>query len=640
MKPSVTTRAPERFGRIQVAWCLGILGALVAAAAYFTMLTGFKLYDDEGTLMLGVKEYLDGMRIYKDIFSTYGPVYYFYNALVRTVTSTPVSHDATRISSVIPWVGVSLLCGWITLRLTKSLVLAATSVTAVSMATRFFRNEPGHPQELALLLVVAVVACPLCLDLTKRSTTLMITLGSLVGMLLLIKVNIGIFVLASLALALLAQGPPGRIGRALGYAVSGGCILLPVALMWNHLDAGWAREYCVVVTASISGAVFCLFPMWRHCTVRWRDCLLSAVGCALTVAVTMAVLAAQGVSMGVVLDSLVFLPYRISVRHHNWYHAPPGSSPAWALWAAVGLGLALYTVWKRPSPGSPEWRHLLRIKAALTPVMVVAIPLRLNLLALVTPFAWLVLFHPDEKDQEAQSFPRTLLCTVTILQTLIGFPIFGSQGLFIQCLLIVLVLVCAYDSLAWITGFGTRPRWFAHWGHAIAVGALAAIILLNFGIVLKRYHAYRALPALDLPGARQVHVEAEVKEHFEPLVSAIRRSCDAFESLPGLPSLNFWTEEYPLTGLNVDAWTLVLSAEQQGRVIAALSRHPRACIVYNPRLSAFWNPGGEDLEVLPLVQYIRQGFRPTMVSGEYQLLIRNARSWNPAESSEGETHTP
>src|ERR1039457_6027242 len=101
MTSSVTTRAPERFGRIQVAWCLGILGALVAAAAYFTMLTGFKLYDDEGTLMLGVKEYLDGMRIYKDIFSTYGPVYYFYNALVRTVTSTPVSHDATRISSVI-----------------------------------------------------------------------------------------------------------------------------------------------------------------------------------------------------------------------------------------------------------------------------------------------------------------------------------------------------------------------------------------------------------------------------------------------------------------------------------------------------------------------------------------------------------
>ncbi len=77
-----------------------------------------------------------------------------------------------------------------------------------------------------------------------------------------------------------------------------------------------------------------------------------------------------------------------------------------------------------------------------------------------------------------------------------------------------------------------------------------------------------------------------------PLVNAIRRSCDArFESLPGLPSLNFWTEEYPLTGVNLDAWPIVFTSEQQGRVITALQKHDRACIVYNPVIAAFWNPG-------------------------------------------------
>ncbi len=50
----------------------------------------------------------------------------------------------------------------------------------------------------------------------------MFALGGLAAGLLLIKVNIGIYVLAALALVLLSQGPPGwPFARALGVSVGG-----------------------------------------------------------------------------------------------------------------------------------------------------------------------------------------------------------------------------------------------------------------------------------------------------------------------------------------------------------------------------------------------------------------------------------
>ena len=126
-------------------WLL-VLTALAGVGAYLKMFTGFSLHDDEGALMLSVKQYLGGMKIYQEVFSIYGPVYYLYSALIRTLTATPVTHDITRMSSLFPWLGCALLCAWITLRLTGSLLLSATTHLLVSLDMVFFRAEPGHPQ--------------------------------------------------------------------------------------------------------------------------------------------------------------------------------------------------------------------------------------------------------------------------------------------------------------------------------------------------------------------------------------------------------------------------------------------------------------------------------------------------------------
>jgi hypothetical protein len=594
------------------------LAAIIGVGAYFAMLTGFMPYDDEGALMLSVKQYLGGMRIYEDVFSVYGPVYYFYNFLVRMVTFTPVTHEVTRISSLFPWLASSLLGSWISWRLTQSLVFAAAGLTLVSMAAVFFRSQPGHPQELTLLLLIAFVACPL-LDFTRFRAASMILLGGLASALFLVKVNIGIFIAAALALALAARLPRTRMGRTAQYAAGAACLLLPAALMWRRLDTLWVRTYCLLVTASILACVICLLSK-RHFRdsdcFSFRDIALAICGWTALAAATLAILTVQKVSASAISESLMLLPSRVFAR--NWFFSP-GLSPLCAIWALAGIGLALVAV-RNPTPVA--WRRLVLFKAGFTVIALLLTCMQRDLLVFVTPFCWLVMIPQDRRNDEAQGFPRALLGISAVVQTLYGFPVYGSQGGFVQCLLLTVVAVCAGDTANWLTAHNTRTAWLMERHRALAATLLVVIAVANLAISINWYRKYRALPALDLPGAWLIHVERDQKEVLESLSRNIHRSCDVFESLPGLPSLNFWTERQPVTGLNSDAWTLYFSRQQQDRIIKALASHQQACAVYNPRLAAFWNPNHEDLSSLPLVRYLRDEFKPLMAAGEYQLFIR------------------
>jgi hypothetical protein len=61
-------------GRITLLLVVGVLGVSFALSQ---LLTVFHQYDDEGYLLLSLKNYLDGGPLYTDTFTQYGPFYYF-----------------------------------------------------------------------------------------------------------------------------------------------------------------------------------------------------------------------------------------------------------------------------------------------------------------------------------------------------------------------------------------------------------------------------------------------------------------------------------------------------------------------------------------------------------------------------------
>ncbi len=222
----------------------------------------------------------------------------------------------------------------------------------------------------------------------------------------------------------------------------------------------------------------------------------------------------QGVSMGAVVRQLG-VGARADIRPHiqTWFVAAY-TSPVWTIWAVFGAGLALLTAWKRPEPGGLDWQGLLHVKAAimamvwqrscLRPMLRSKFAFDMSIMPLVTPFAWMVLFHPDQGEQQAQAFPRALLCAVTTMQALYGYPVMGSQRQFMECLLLVLLLVCMHDSFSWLTRFGTRPDWFARRSHArLRWPDWRAYRTAEHRSRLGALPCnYPALPALDLHGAR------------------------------------------------------------------------------------------------------------------------------------------
>ena len=84
-------------------------------------------YDDEGTLMIIIRRFLEGHVLYDDIVVYYGPFYYLYEWCAHVLTGTPVSHDSVRFVSMFFWVTCALLVYWLVYRATNSLLLAAAA---------------------------------------------------------------------------------------------------------------------------------------------------------------------------------------------------------------------------------------------------------------------------------------------------------------------------------------------------------------------------------------------------------------------------------------------------------------------------------------------------------------------------------
>src|SRR3989475_6873028 len=140
---------------------LALVAATAAALAYAYTFTfsRFAPYDDEGYFTVTVQHLPDGHRLYDDVPVPYGPFFFLSRWLIYGTLRVPLVTDAVRLITIGHW----LLCAALLAAVTYGLShrrdgrLWLTTITFAAMTLQLSTpvREPGHPQELAALLIVA-----------------------------------------------------------------------------------------------------------------------------------------------------------------------------------------------------------------------------------------------------------------------------------------------------------------------------------------------------------------------------------------------------------------------------------------------------------------------------------------------------
>jgi hypothetical protein len=297
-------------------------------------------------MMVTVKQYLGGLKLYSQISVPYGPVYYFYNWSLRTLSATAVTHDVVRMSSLLPWLLSAFVSAWIVFRLTDSLVLSSAAHLLVFFTLSFFCNEPGHPQELCIFLLVCLVAAGIMVSIPRWHLLGIILLGALPAALALVKVNIGAFAFLATSLAIVAHSPKTRLSRLAFIALGAACVSVPAVLMKAHLGDPSARLFAVLVTVSMMAVLLVLFRVPRSCCFPFRDSLVTSVAFVSTFTAIVLVLKAQGISLTRVLHALLLDSLSHYVFRGSWY-IPIPFARGWYFCIVSGLLMAGYLSYSR-----------------------------------------------------------------------------------------------------------------------------------------------------------------------------------------------------------------------------------------------------------------------------------------------------
>ena len=536
-------------GQFKVALALKWLALAVALCAcgvyaYFLMFSRFGFWDDEGYLMATVRAMLQGHLLYDQIYTLYGPFYYFVEGALYTVTGAPVTHDFVRVVGLFVWLVSAVLAAWSVLRLTRSFLLAGFTLLAVSKVLVFFSGEPGHPEELCIVSLCLLLALATTVN-GRLSGWNVILSGFLLAALTLTKINIGLYAIWAVLLTLLSTHPAPRIQRLLFLLVGLGSIGCIAVIMLPLLSAGWARNYFLLILLSILASLAAVSRTHPETTISRKNWFFLAAAFVITAVGVVLPFLAHGTTISALL-------YISVIQHKNfareWFVSAPFTARS-TLWSIFSLILAV--IWSLRRQASSRNKALEAGLQALKGVIALSSTVYLiavypddvygvHLLKFLTPFSWLVMAAPARVGKDQRRFARTFLCFLAVFVALYPFPVASAQLLFALVPLIVVISVFWHDAVVALAEFTTvldrrnvRPAL-----------SLAALLLLA-GIYVKALHGadkkYAALVPLPLRGAVYVHVTPTEADTYRWVTTQLDLHCASFFTMPGMFSFNFWT---------------------------------------------------------------------------------------------------
>jgi hypothetical protein len=399
------------------------------AFAFFTLFSRFPFWDDEGKMLLSVQQMLDGRALYDQASFIYGPSYLLDRWVVFSLLGVPLGNDGVRAVALLAWVVGALLLAMTARRLARDTNWSHGLAAIVWMAGIFqlvvFTNEPGHPQELVVLLVAAAFWIAAQLWNTRPNTALAL-LGAITAALILTKINVGVLFGLSLGMALVSLGTrPSVIWTALRIAASLAILALPTILMRSRFVDGFGT-FCFMITAALLPCCWLAVVGVGPSEVRWKHVLLCALGAAAVASVTLGFAIAQGNTLGGIIRALLIQPWRGFAGSR--FGGPLALPRLTVSWSVIGAGLGLGAFWMGPRGRSVLWPLRLFVCALIFTDALVARSWDSQATWIALPLMWLVLVPPPDWEPQAKEWLfRLMLVFTTCLQPIQVFPVPGSQ---------------------------------------------------------------------------------------------------------------------------------------------------------------------------------------------------------------------
>lgn len=575
--------------------------------------------------MITVRQFLDGKVLYDEIYTQYGPAYYFYEWLIHTLPGLPVTHDINRLTTLIVWTSTALICGIFTHRLTRSPIFSAISYVLTFLILYRTVYEPGHPQELCGLLIALILLSLTGIERGKSFYGRLAFAAAILAALFLIKINLGIFLGLALVIALMASTPDGRWQRAALIALTTLAVLLPFVMLREYLSFGWLK-LSISIAVTVLSAVLTGSLYTKNTPISAKHYLICAASFLGTALLLVLFVSLRGTSLNALINGIFLQHLKFG---ENFFQAAPIQRFVifWAVFAFIlALGWTFFN--KRYARTSEILLALLKIAFGLSICLCSLWAYErddrfLNYFTLVSfapCFLWLVLINPKRREEsEKNHLAKIALVFTAVLLTLQIFPIPGTQMAYASFLMIVVAILCLHDGLLSLKHLFSQKAESFHL--KIGLSAVAAIFI---GVVCihrfsANYNAFQQQIPVQFDGATRLRLPEKDAALYKFLVENLKSDCDNFVSMAGLFSLHFWTNIEPPTTYNATAWMTLLSDAQQQSIVNKLKTYPRVCAIYYPKMAQD-GARNQDLRSRPLSAYILNDFKVRATVSEHRFM--------------------
>src|SRR5450432_760917 len=242
---------------------------LVVTLAFFGLFGSYTPSDDEGYSISVIRSVADGAPLYTQQFDFHGPLPFLAKALIFRTLGAPITAQSVRIWVMGVWLLSCMCLSAAIWELTRNALISISAIIVTGAHLFALRVNPGHPEDfvvlfLSLAILIASAQTPWLSDSLRVAM-----LGSIGGVLIGTKINVGLFYLAGLTLWLLAsvsRRMPWKTAAVLFTVIA---TSIPAVLMRSFLWPSWQLLLISTFSILITCAAFFRLPSpsrlsWKH----------------------------------------------------------------------------------------------------------------------------------------------------------------------------------------------------------------------------------------------------------------------------------------------------------------------------------------------------------------------------------------